>query len=253
MGLEMNCPKCGLTWQTITKNGFVGLHPQCNCFNDTNDLYNYKIDLQKEKKMIEKSNIPEKFTDMNKLQWLDVPEANKIKEAINYYVSNLKDNYENAKSLIIIGKKGIGKTHAQCLIGMMIIKKLKKQVRYISLTKFIINCHALSYNHGEQRNYIEKHINSYVLILDDIGESRVEEWNKKYIFELLDGRNNKKCITLISTMNSKEELESRIGEHIVSRIFEIVQDNICVCESQIDMRDYNNYKKYLRNKQNGSV
>jgi DNA replication protein DnaC len=238
------CPKCKKDYIFPESGGYSY---DCVCFTEIKDEYSYREQLRSLKKRIEKSDIPDKYHDIDNIKIIDNGSNSKIKEFTDAYVSRLKYNIDNCESVLFIGKPGIGKTLATCYIGMKALKDLGRWVKYISLTKFIIECNALQYSHSALREYVEKYTNAGILILDDIGESRTEDWHKKHLFELFDGRNNRKCVTLMSTMRSKIELDdpkNGINSHIVSRIEEMVGSNIVFCESEIDMRKNKNKIKY---------
>ena len=142
--------------------------------------------------------------------------------------------------MFVIGVKGTGKTKIQCYIGNKIIRKLRVNVYYISLAVFITKIEELKKNRGSVESYINKYVNCSVLILDDVGESNIDEWNRRYLFLLLDGRNNRKCVTLSNTMKTVEENNKRIGDHNVSRILEMAGENIVEIKSIKDMRFFKN-------------
>jgi DNA replication protein DnaC len=236
------CPKCKIGYIFPETGGYSYA---CKCFDNIADEYAYRENIRKLNKRLDYSDIPEKYH--RNVKFIDNGSNGKIKHFVNNYVSNLKENVENGKSVIFIGNPGIGKTMATCYIGMKILVDLGKWVKYISLTKFIIECNALQYKHSALREYVSKYVNASILIIDDIGESRTEDWHKKHLFELFDGRNNHKCVTLMSTMRIKEDLQdpkNGINSHIVSRIEEMVGENIVLCDSQIDMREHKNKIKY---------
>ena len=236
------CPDCNTPFIERELLGHKFYGQNCNC-----DFRSREDNEQYFRELVRQSNIPQKFQVGNIKDWLDLPGTGCIRAATRRYIQNIKDNYKNGVGLLFSGLRGTGKTKLQCYIGMMIMYYLRVQVRYISLTEMIVKLESIKKSYETFEKYIKKYIMSPVLIIDDVGESKVDEWNRKYIFMLLDARNNRKCVTLVNTMRDYQTQCDYIGEHNISRIQEMVDGNIFEVKSTVDMRIRTNREKYNDN------
>jgi DNA replication protein DnaC len=234
-----SCPDCG---KPFIERLILGIHikgQSCNCDFRTREEREIQF-----KEMVKASNVPEKYRVGNLKDWINVPGTESMKRACERYTATLRDNYSKGVGILFAGPKGTGKTKLQCYIGMMYMYHIRVQVRYISLTAFLIQLDFLKKNRGNIETYIRKYINAKILIIDDVGESKVDEWDRKYVFSLVDGRNNRKCVTLINTMRDIETQCEYIGDHNVSRLIEMAGDNVIEVGSKVDMRIAANREKY---------
>jgi DNA replication protein DnaC len=229
--LDTLCPECGTPYKTHMLLGRNIYSQGCDC-----DLFGIEQQKRRTQKQISCSDIPHKYRVDNLLDWVPVPGTKEMYEAAMSYVKNAEHHYKRGSGLLFAGTKGTGKTKLQCFIGMQYMINHQIPVKYISLTEFVSKLESIKRSYERIDQMVKEYINASVLILDDVGESKIEEWNRKYVFLLIDGRNNRKCVTLVNTMRDYKTQCEYIGAHNVSRIQEMVSGNIVEVKSNIDMR-----------------
>jgi len=241
--MNNNCKICGASKKQVRVDmlDVTFYEHTCDCVQpvevDQDEIKDREIKIDK---LIKESLIPHKYRNIDLGTWVHTNDTKALYDTATAFVSNASDNIKQGNGLLFAGAAGTGKTMLQSYIGMHIIRTLAKRVKYVSVTSFIAEIDDAKRSHQSVSTYIDKHINADILILDDVGESKIDDWNKKYLFLLLDGRNNKRCVTLINTMQGVKYLRQMIGGHLVSRILEMAGENIVQIKSKIDMRFYKN-------------
>ena len=230
---DKKCEICGVpyVWQQMPIIGEKTLSQGCNC--DIYEIEQRKVELRDK---IERSDLPEKFRSPNIRDWSHVEGTEGMYTAVKDYVTNIAEKYAKNEGIMFAGQRGTGKTKMSCFLGMRYMIDLNVQVYYVSLTKYALMIDSMKNNHESFGKYSRKYQVCPVLILDDVGESMIERWHRKYIFDLIDTRNNRNCVTIFSTMNDYETQCENIGEHNVSRIQEMAGGNIINVTSNVDMR-----------------
>jgi DNA replication protein DnaC len=150
-------------------------------------------------------------------------------------VEKLEQNLKDGRGLIISGPRGTGKTRLSAWVLTRFIKRLKVRSAYTTSAELY---HSFR-NMQTVDDTIQKFQNVDVLLLDDLGESIIEEWNKKYLYLIINWRYERKMVTLANTMRSLSALndERYVGGHIISRLVELAgPGRIAEIEEKADHR-----------------
>lgn len=236
----MECKYCGKSYKTEhLKVTAFGINkkldiPDCEC-----EKLKIQEGLKQEKinSLLKQSDMPAKYIGENLCGWINVPGTEKMITYANRFIEDINEKVENG--ILFAGKPGRGKTKVSCYIGNEIIKRYLLPVKYVSITKYL---HTVS-KIWEKDDFIQKYTNCKILIIDDIGESKMADWQLGYLYELLDGRNQPAKINIINCMRTIKELDDMIQPHNVSRLLEMAGPNIAEVTSDKDMRYYKNNEK----------
>ncbi len=199
---------------------------RCECSNPDYKKYNLlKADLAKYEDIIKHVNIPEgKYRDfcfdMYKL---------KIKECVLKLAQNKFYEVNGIKKtgfLFWSNGPGTGKTLLSLSILNSLVVDFKMTARYENTTllfgtlKKFFNMDRKNFCYNEI-NYLDQLVDVDILILDDIGTEKASEWVREKLYYVLEGRNMKaEKINLYTSNDSPETLCRKIGDKLVSRIFE---------------------------------
>ena len=132
-----------------------------------------------------------------------------------------------------MGASGLGKTHlAICAISEL---TLERGIKCLFTDFFdLLNDLKSAYSEGRPENQvIFPLVETEVLVIDELGKGRANEWELSVLDQLISKRYNSSKSTIITTnfvtkevnsklnRDNKEILEYRIGERIASRLFEM--------------------------------
>lgn len=121
----------------------------------------------------------------------------------------------NKVFMILYGNVGTGKTH-------LAVATMKYIAYFGNMDFSILRCSQIY-----AKDEIEKHSNTGVCVIDDIGRETGSDARLSsrvaFISEVIENRARKKLKTIITTNLSVEEIKDKYGAHIIDRILESVQ------------------------------
>lgn len=131
--------------------------------------------------------------------------------------------------LILIGPNGVGKTHLACAILNKIYKEkgIKGLFLDYSNLNFQLKDTFSNYEEESTNSLIEMFIDASLLLLDDLGSIKPSAWFLDTVYEIINQRYLKNKLMIITSAyqisgeGGRENLSSRIGDALVSRILEI--------------------------------
>jgi DNA replication protein DnaC len=72
---------------------------------------------------------------------------------------------------------------------------------------------------GDYLRHLSYLIDDQLLILDDIGSQKINEWKEEIIFDVIDKRYNSRLPTIITSNFNKTEFEKKYHPRLASRLF----------------------------------
>lgn len=131
--------------------------------------------------------------------------------------------------LIFVGPNGVGKTHLACAILNKIFKEksIKGSFLDYSNLNFQLKDSFSGYEEESTNSLIETFIDVPLLVIDDLGSIKSSSWFLDMVYEIINQRYLKNKLMIltsayqISEETQKDNLYSRIGDALVSRILEI--------------------------------
>ncbi len=149
----------------------------------------------------------------------------------------------DGKGLLFVGGVGSGKTHLAAAIANAVIEKLDvsdkcaiqavnrddvnridsapkiKIASTVSLFETVRNAH--NKEGSSAQDITQAYAQAALLILDDMGAEKINEWAAERMFEIIDHRYNQLLPTIITTNLQPEKLKAVIGTRIFDRIREM--------------------------------
>ncbi len=139
-------------------------------------------------------------------------------------------NPDEGKGLTFVGSPGVGKTH----LAVSVLKEIYKRKRIKGIffdTKDLIYKLKMLMDEGKDIRFLNYILNHPLLLLDDLGSERLNDWQRELISYIITQRYNNMKSTIITTnykLESEEplskigyDLSSRLGDNVVSKIYEM--------------------------------
>lgn len=208
--LKFICPKCEDT-------GYIN-GQQCDCLKKL-----YKTIAVKHLNSVAQVKLC-RFSDFNLEYYRNQTSAsgedaystmNKIFNFCRQYANNFN---ENSESLLMFGKTGLGKTHLSLSIASSAIDK-GYTVIYDSTINLLNKIENEHFGRDKVNDTLSVILDVQLLILDDLGTEYDTQFNVSTVYNIINTRLNKNLPTIVSTNLSKNEIQARYEERIVSRLY----------------------------------
>ena len=134
--------------------------------------------------------------------------------------------------LLIVGPVGVGKTHLAAAILAELVDAKGARGLFCDFTDLLERIQA-SFGRGTEESaddILGPLRDVELLVLDELGARRPTEWARDVLYALLNGRYNRKLVTIVTTnfadqpeSPGAETLELRVGTAVRSRLFEMCQ------------------------------
>jgi DNA replication protein DnaC len=151
--------------------------------------------------------------------------------------------FENPEYIFYFtGKIGTGKTYFVSAIYNRWIEE-KKNVRAYTESNFLSHLKTGFKDNIDSSYEIKRLCDCDIFILDDMGHSRINEWQKDMLFEFIDIRSSMKRPTLITSNLSKKDISSAFDDRLASRLY--ASRNTIVYSDGEDRRSMINFGKSI--------
>lgn len=204
---DFSCPKCEDTG--------VYRGAQCSCVKKKmNELIQRKL---------RSSNVPSfRFKDF-KEEVIESATQKKKLTTLYKQLKNMCEKFPETKhlNLVISGSTGVGKT---CALSATANELLSRGFSVLFLSAFELGSRFLSYHTSplsERSIYLADLMSTDVLVIDDLGsEPMLKNVTAEYLLCVISERTARGRHTFISTNLSANDILSRYGERIFSRLFD---------------------------------
>ena len=226
-GCIENCEQCGGSGNILSDNengySYLALCKHCGVIRRNVKLYNI-------------AGVPAKYSHVLQVDaGLDPKRMNTaLQKALKYAKQEFVKKYPTKDGFLLMGPSGLGKTHLA--VGTISELTLKHGVKCMFKDFFyLLSELKQAYSSGTPENdVILPLIEADVLVIDELGKGRSNEWELNILDQLISKRYNASKKTLITTnyvtydiakeIGDKHEiLEVRIGERIASRLYEMCE------------------------------
>lgn len=220
------CPDCQDTgWITVVRGGLSGAKP-CGCVKER-ELAG----------LLDRAEIPECYFDSDLLNFeTGDPGLERMLSQAKTYAANFTPA---SRGMLITGYPGTGKTHlAVGIIKVLIARGFACRFVYCQNLLEKMKASYTPDNPDGDAELYWRIIEEPVLLLDDIGSSRITEWTQDTMCQILTHRCNAKLPTIMTTNVPDERqlvggsaplgikqatLREVIGDRARSRLFEMCQ------------------------------
>ncbi|MDE6796576.1 MAG: ATP-binding protein [Ruminococcus sp.] len=214
--------------ELLVKNGYpadyLDIHYSCEMCGDTG----YKdgimcICLKKLYSKLEvdminsQSNLSLSSFDTFSLSYYTDEDYNIMKRILEY-TQDYAENFRNdAHSILMYGKTGLGKTHLSLAIAGSVIEK-GYSVIYDSVINILSKIEEEHFSYGHKRDMLNLVINTDLLIIDDLGTENKSNFYNSTVYNIINTRLNYNKPVIISTNLDIDEIREFYDERITSRI-----------------------------------
>lgn len=125
----------------------------------------------------------------------------------------------SSQSLLLTGKPGLGKTHLSIAIACEVIDR-GFDVLYLPFNTLILKLEAMRFGHGsdDYQNALQPVLESELLVLDDLGCEFSTSFSNSVLYDIINTRQLTSMPAIINTNLNGNELSSKYGERIASRL-----------------------------------
>ncbi|NMB99741.1 MAG: ATP-binding protein [Thermoanaerobaculaceae bacterium] len=219
--MSPNCKKCEDSGFVIVEIDGVSYSKPCSC-----------TETERATKLLEASNVPEKYRNSCVLSRFVVPKDNpSLKEAYEIAIKYAEDYpvFEEGKpnGLLFMGPCGVGKTHLAVGILNEIFFKKRCPAKFVELGELYRDIKA-TYGSTDTTEYdiLYPLAASELLLIDEMG-CVSSTWAQEILLYLISHRYNRNLPTIITTnyldepQSGEASLAERIGVRTRSRLYEM--------------------------------
>lgn len=156
-----------------------------------------------------------KFEDFD-LKYYSGSDLETMKKILGFAKSYAGNFVPGAKSIVMSGGTGLGKTHLSLAIADRVIRR-GIAVIYDSAVNILGSIEEEHFSYNRSRETLDAVLDTDLLIIDDLGTEQETKFINSMIFNIIDTRINRRKSTIISTNLNISEISKRYGARIASR------------------------------------
>lgn len=137
-------------------------------------------------------------------------------EKVKKYAEEFDEN--TYKNFLFIGNTGLGKTHLSTSIAAKVVER-GFDVLYVTACTMISDFEARRFGGAANTADISRYYSADLLIIDDLGTEISNQFTISCIYEIINSRMIATKSTIINTNLKRQELVTRYGDRISSRLF----------------------------------
>jgi len=142
----------------------------------------------------------------------------KVLFAISEYRKNIIENFLIGKNLIMFGNYGTGKTMLMSILCDIAAEEYLFDCKFINIVDLLQEIQSSFKGEKDTAKIIEKYKTADFLFLDDIDKKTPTQYLKEILYSFVNYRIEKQLPIVVSFNHTLEELDSSLGEDIVSRL-----------------------------------
>ncbi len=152
--------------------------------------------------------------------WADnTPQTTEQQEAEYVIKKFINEDIKHGGNLILSGMYGAGKTHYSVLIGNTCYQyKRLKYYTYTKVSHLLTDIKEEFNPNTKQRTVYDNTINTELLILDEFGQCKLNEFDKQTIKDIIDDRYSNKLSTIFVTNKNLDEFFEMLDPSVASRL-----------------------------------
>lgn len=223
------CEVCGTKINAIEVDigGVIKkVQPVCECkktelLEETKRMQKAKEDNEL-KALFSISNLGDKYLDTSFRDFEIRQGMDKVFKICEHYANNFKEfGYE---SLLLWGDTGNGKT----MLAAAVHNKLQQDgitVVFISMPDLLAKIkNTFNRSNNETEEQVMKGLMLCdLLIIDDLGAEKVNDWVEETVFRIIDGRVKRQKPILATSNLNIDQLKDKLGKRVTDRLTEVTQ------------------------------
>ena len=152
--------------------------------------------------------------------WADnTPHTTEQQEAEYVIKKFINEDIKHGGNLILSGMYGAGKTRYSILIGNTCYQyKRLKYYTYTKVSHLLTDIKEEFNPNTKQRTVYDNAINTELLILDEFGQCKLNEFDKQTIKDIIDDRYSNKLSTIFVTNKNLDEFFEMLDPSVASRL-----------------------------------
>ncbi len=152
--------------------------------------------------------------------WADNTSQTTEQQEAEYVIKKfINEDIKHGGNLILSGMYGAGKTHYSVLIGNTCYQyKRLKYYTYTKVSHLLTDIKEEFNPNTKQRTVYDNAINTELLILDEFGQCKLNEFDKQTIKDIIDDRYSNKLSTIFVTNKNLDEFFEMLDQSVASRL-----------------------------------
>jgi DNA replication protein DnaC len=135
------------------------------------------------------------------------------------YIMRWKENREEGRGLYFCGDVGTGKTHLAVAVMNELMTRKRVPSLFVTVPELLDNMRGAYNDPGRDiDDWMDSVKNADLLLLDDLGAERANEWVRERIFVIVNHRYREELPTIFTSNTGPKDLASQLGERTASRI-----------------------------------
>lgn len=171
---------------------------------------------------LEAASIPVRFADKTLDNYKAQPGLqSEVLEFCRAYAADFAKFSENGSSIMLLGLVGTGKTHLAVGILREVINA-GRNGKYITVSRIMRDIKDTFAKHSEKTegNVLERLISRDLLVIDEIGVQRANEFEANMLFEVINGRYEAIKPTILIANLTLREMRESVGDRVFDRMRE---------------------------------
>ena len=194
--------------------------PECEKKNDTREWElmrrNARVGALREKSGLSKRM---KGYTLNSFKPYVSPAAARATEKVQDYLKDWEENRSTGHGLYFVGDVGTGKTHLAVAVMNELIARKRVPALFVTVPELLDNMRGTYNNPGRDIDeWMDSVKNAELLLLDDLGAERANDWVRERIFVIVNHRYREELPTIFTSNTGPKDLAAQLGERTASRI-----------------------------------
>ncbi len=152
--------------------------------------------------------------------------ARRVRTVLDYLTALVDDDREPQRGYLLLGPPGTGKTLLSCILLNELMLRRARPGRFVNLSRKFFQQLRDTYSqdseqYGRTFQILDHLCNIPYLVLDDFGVQRGTEWETEMLYDLVDARYGDENFTVVTSNQSRAELEEVAGGRVLSRLVEM--------------------------------
>ena len=147
------------------------------------------------------------------------PAAARAVEKVQGYLKEWDENRSAGRGLYFVGDVGTGKTHLAVAVMNELIARKRVPALFVTVPELLDNMRGTYNNPGRNIDeWMDSVKNADLLLLDDLGAERANDWVRERIFVIVNHRYREELPTIFTSNTGPKDLTAQLGERTASRI-----------------------------------